>query len=120
MALPKFAPECPATGLPTRLGDKWTSLLVLVLEDGPLRFSEIEAALDRRVTPKVLTESLRALERDGFLTRTAEGEPPTRRVTYELTALGRTFLEPLAATRAWCDAHLDELLAARAAHDTAG
>jgi DNA-binding HxlR family transcriptional regulator len=117
MTVSRFAPECPATDIPVRLGDKWTSMIVLVLKDGPLRFSEIETVMDHRVTPKVLTESLRSMARDGLVTRTAHGRPPAHRVTYELTALGRTMLEPLAATRAWCEAHLDELLAARAAHD---
>jgi hypothetical protein len=57
-------------------------MIALVLEGGPRRFSEIEAAVDHQVTPKVLTESLRAMARDGFVTRTAEGRPPARRVTY--------------------------------------
>jgi DNA-binding HxlR family transcriptional regulator len=111
-----FDPACPSSTVPIRLGDKWTAMIVSCLEGGPRRFSEVRVAL-RRVTPKVLAESLRALERDGMVTRTAYAEVPPR-VVYELTPLGRTLLEPLAAARAWCAEHLDEVLAAREAHDT--
>lgn len=68
------------------------------------------------VTPKVLTQTLRAMERDGFLTRTAYDENPPR-VEYELTALGRSLLGPLDATCAWAREHLPELTDARAAYD---
>jgi DNA-binding HxlR family transcriptional regulator len=80
--------------------------------DGPRRFSELQVPM-RRVTPKVLTESLRALARDGIVTRTAYPEIPPR-VEYALTELGRSLLEPLAAQCAWTLAHRDELRAARA------
>lgn len=108
-----FAPGCPSAS-PVRLGDKWTAMIVTCLEDGPRRFNELRVPL-RGVTPKVLAASLRTLERDGLVSRTAHDEVPPR-VEYELTALGRSFLEPLAASRAWCEAHGPELLAARDAH----
>jgi DNA-binding HxlR family transcriptional regulator len=110
-----FDPACPSSLMPIRFGDKWSAMVISCLEDGPRRFSEIRVPL-RTVTPKVLTETLRALERDGMLTRTAYAEIPPR-VEYELTPLGRTLLEPLAAARVWCDAHLSELVSARAEHE---
>ncbi|WP_091449660.1 winged helix-turn-helix transcriptional regulator [Actinokineospora iranica] len=109
-----FDPACPSSAVPIRIGDKWTAMVVLCLADGPRRFSEIRVPL-RRVTPKVLTETLRAMERDGMLTRTAYPEIPPR-VVYELTDLGRSLLDLVDACRKWGDAHLSEVLAARAAH----
>jgi len=93
-----------------RIGDRWTALIVGVLEDGPRRFGEIRDAMG--IAPKVLSQTLRALERDGLVTRTAYAEIPPR-VEYELTPLGQTLREPLAAIRDWAEAHLHEVLAAR-------
>ena len=86
---------------------------VACLRDGPRRFSELQVPL-RGITPKVLTESLRAMQRDGLLNRTAYDQVPPR-VEYELTALGRTLLAPMAACCAWSEQHLSELLDARRA-----
>ncbi|WP_347404523.1 helix-turn-helix domain-containing protein [Streptomyces sp. MST-110588] len=106
-----FAPECPSRALPIRFGDKWGWMIIRCLEEGPRRFSELRVPL-RRVTPKVLTESLRALERDGIITRTAYEENPPR-VEYELTALGRSLFAPMAAACDWAREHLPELMDAR-------
>lgn len=111
-----FHPECPSRALPIRVGDKWTALIVRCLEDGPRRFSELRVPL-HRVTAKVLTESLRAMERDGFVTRTVYDEHPPR-VEYALTPLGRSLLEPLALAGRWCEEHGDELHQAREAFAT--
>ena len=102
-----------------RIGDRWTALIVGVLEDGPRRFGEIRDAMG--ITSKVLTQTLRALERDGLIKRTAYDESPPR-VEYELTSLGLTLREPLAAIRDWAEAHLPEILAAResASGDSSG
>jgi DNA-binding HxlR family transcriptional regulator len=88
-------------------------LVIRCLEDGPRRFSELRVPL-ARVTPKVLTQSLRTLERDGFVLRTAYDEP-VRRVTYELTDLGRSLLEPMRVVCDWTADHWDDLLDAREA-----
>ncbi len=112
-----FDPACPSGVTPFRIGDKWAGMVVLCLEDGPRRFSELQVPL-RGVTPKVLTETLRALERDGMITRTAYPEIPPR-VEYELTPLGRTLFEPIAACREWANEHLPTLLAARESFDRA-
>ena len=107
-----FDPMCPSSALPFQIGDKWTGMVVVCLEHGPRRFGEIQAPL-RAITPKVLTETLRAMERDGFVTRTAYPENPPR-VEYELTPLGRSLLILVEAARAWSRDHLAELLAVRA------
>ncbi|GAB2666289.1 helix-turn-helix domain-containing protein [Kribbella swartbergensis] len=107
-----FEEICPSTLLPFRIGgDKWSALVLVCLEDGPRRFSELRVPL-ARVTPKVLTQTLRNLERDGFVRRTAYDEP-VRRVTYELTDLGRSLLEPMRVMCEWASDHWDELLDAR-------
>jgi DNA-binding HxlR family transcriptional regulator len=112
-----FDELCPSSLNPIRFGDKWAALIIRCLEDGPRRFSELRVPLSR-VTPKVLTQSLRALERDGLLVRAVRPET-TRHVEYELTALGRSLLEPMAAACAWTAEHWDQLLDAREAHDAA-
>lgn len=106
-----FHPDCPSSVMPLRIGDKWSAMIIVCLEDGPRRFSEIRVPL-RRTTPKVLTQTLRALERDGMITRTVYAEVPPR-VEYELTELGRTLLDLIAVCRRWADEHLPAVLAAR-------
>ncbi|MBT2413955.1 helix-turn-helix transcriptional regulator [Streptomyces sp. ISL-12] len=101
--------------MPIKIGDKWSAMVVLCLEQGARRFSELRIPL-RAATPKVLTQTLRALERDGMITRTVHAEVPVR-VEYELTALGRTLLEPIAAGRRWAEDHMPTLFAARDAHE---
>ncbi|WP_344830224.1 helix-turn-helix domain-containing protein [Actinocorallia longicatena] len=103
-----FDELCPSTVSPVKVGDKWGALVVRCLEGGPRRFSELRVPL-ARVTPKVLTQSLRTLERDGLVERSVEG----RRVTYALTPLGRSLLGPLSVLCAWAEEHWDELVDAR-------
>ncbi|MEW2624157.1 helix-turn-helix domain-containing protein [Streptomyces sp. NPDC048106] len=108
-----FDPVCPSDLMPFRVGDKWAGMIIQCLAYGPRRFSELRVPL-RSVTPKVLTQSLRALERDGFLVRTVQAGP-ARHVEYALTPLGRSLLELLDAARAWAEEHLEEVLDAREA-----
>jgi DNA-binding HxlR family transcriptional regulator len=111
-----FEEICPSTLLPFRIGgDKWAALVIACLEDGPRRYSELRVPL-ARVSPKVLTQSLRTLERDGFVRRTEYAEP-VRRVTYELTDLGRSLLDLVSGLEAWATTHLAEVEAARARYD---
>lgn len=105
---------CQDVAVPVRIGDKWTAKILVCLKDGKRRFSELRVPLPG-VTPKVLTESLRAMERDGFIVRRAYPEIPPR-VEYELTDLGRTLLELMETTCAWTATHLAELLEAREAY----
>ncbi|MBB4772241.1 winged helix-turn-helix transcriptional regulator [Actinomadura livida] len=112
-----FDELCPSSLNPIRFGDKWAALVIRCLEDGPRRFSELRVPLSR-VTPKVLTQSLRSLERDGLVKRTVYAEAAPH-VEYELTPLGRSMLEPMAVACAWVEQHWDELLDAREAYDDA-
>ncbi len=112
-----FDPACPSRVVFARIGDKWASLVIQVLADGPLRFSQLKSMVSV-VTPKVLTQTLRALERDGLLKRTVFAQVPPR-VDYELTPLGATLLEPLAALRAWAESNVPAMLIARDEYDDA-
>ncbi|WP_405020547.1 helix-turn-helix transcriptional regulator [Kitasatospora sp. NBC_00070] len=108
-----FDPVCPSDLSPIRFGDKWGGMIIRCLEDGPRRFSELRVPL-RGITAKVLTSSLRVLERDGLLVRT-ERPGQLRWVEYELTPVGRSLLGPMDVACAWTRAHWDELLDAREA-----
>ncbi|GAA4861595.1 helix-turn-helix domain-containing protein [Kitasatospora terrestris] len=108
-----FDPVCPTDLMPFRVGDKWTGMVIRCLEGGPRRFSELRVPL-RGITAKVLTQSLRALERDGFVSR-REHRGPVRHVEYALTPLGRSLLGPLDTACAWAEQHWDELIDAREA-----
>jgi DNA-binding HxlR family transcriptional regulator len=109
--------DCLTRVVLDRVGDKWSVLVVLTLGDGSRRFTELR---DRMVgvTAKVLTQTLRGMERDGLLTRTVYAEVPPR-VEYELTALGRSLRGPVEAIKDWADKHVTELMSAREAHDAA-
>ncbi|MFB9966819.1 winged helix-turn-helix transcriptional regulator [Sinosporangium siamense] len=99
--------------MPIRVGDKWTGMIIRCLEHAPRRFSELRVPL-RGITAKVLTQSLRTMERDGLITRTVV-TGPARQVHYELTPLGRSLLVPLNAMCAWAEEHWDALIDAREA-----
>jgi DNA-binding HxlR family transcriptional regulator len=90
-------------------------LVLLCLDGGPRRFLELRVPL-ARVAPKVLAETLRAMERDGLVTRSAFEENPPR-VEYELTALGRSLLGPLEVVGRWSRENLPQVAAARRAQD---
>ncbi|WP_125613048.1 winged helix-turn-helix transcriptional regulator [Specibacter cremeus] len=110
-------PNCPSRVVLARVGDKWAALIIAVLEDGPRRFSELKGMVGV-VTPKVLTQTLRTLERDGLLRRTIHAQVPPR-VDYELTDLGATLLEPLATLRHWAEHNVAAMLRARDRYDDA-
>ncbi|WP_104090772.1 helix-turn-helix domain-containing protein [Arthrobacter sp. GMC3] len=110
-----FDADCPSRVLFARIGDKWATLVIEVLADGPLRFSELRKRV-KVVTPKVLTHTLRSLERDGLLNRTVYPQVPSR-VDYELTPLGQTLLPPLTALRQWAENNVSTMLRARDEYD---
>src|SRR5499427_1578105 len=98
-----------------RIGDKWTVLVVGELGGGPKRFSEIRRALGS-ISQRMLTLTLRGLERDGLVTRTVFPTIPPR-VDYELTALGRGLSRPVQALGEWAMAHRSEIENARTRFD---
>jgi len=102
----------------SRIGDKWTVLVVRELARGPRRFSEIRRALGS-ISQKMLTTTLRNLERDGFVSRCVYPTVPPR-VDYELTALGHDLGEPIAALAAWAVKNADRIESARRRYDGKG
>jgi DNA-binding HxlR family transcriptional regulator len=112
-----FDPDCPTRVVLDRIGDKWTVLVIGSLEDGSLRFSELRARIGG-VAPKVLTQTLRAMERDGLLTRTVHAQVPPR-VDYELTPLGASLTGPIATLTDWAETHLTQILGSRDSYDAA-
>ena len=112
-----FDPDCPTRLVLDRLGDKWTVLVIGALQDGPLRFTQLRTTVGG-VAPKVLTQTLRALERDGLITRTVYAQVPPK-VEYTLTGLGRSLQLPIATMTEWAEANLHSVLDARATYDRA-
>lgn len=110
-----YEPGCPARLVLDRIGDRWTVLIVGALKDGTKRFSEVRDAVGG-ITPKVLTQSLRGMERDGLLTRKVYAEIPPK-VEYTLTELGLSLTEPIEAIRTWAEQNMDELMRMRALHE---
>jgi len=108
---------CPSRDLLDRIGDKWTVLVLGELgKHGTCRFTQLRKRLSG-VSEKMLTQTLRALERDGLVHRTVYPEVPVR-VEYVLTPLGQTLREPLRTLTEWSVRHIDEVLAAREQYDT--
>jgi DNA-binding HxlR family transcriptional regulator len=110
-----FDPDCPTRLVLDRIGDKWTVLVVLLLSDGRLRFSEVRGRLGR-VAPKVLAQTLRRMERDGLVSREVFAEVPPR-VEYTLTDLGQSLIEPIAVLANWAEVNVGQITAAQTAYD---
>ena len=100
-----------------RVGDKWTVLVVGTLGDGPKRFNELRRALGS-ISQRMLTLTLRALERDGLVTRTVFPTIPPR-VDYELTRLGHSLLDPVSSLSLWARQNRAAIEAARRQFDAA-
>ena len=99
----------------SRIGDKWSVLIVMALSQGPQRFSELRDRIGG-ISQKMLTATLRGLERDGLVTRTIFPTIPPR-VDYELTDLGRDLTEPVIALGKWARQNQSRIEVARAAFD---
>ena len=111
--------DCRAvSGILARVGDKWTVLIVALLGDGPKRFNEIKRMVGG-ISQRMLTLTLRGLERDGLVTRTVFPTVPPR-VDYELTDLGRSLWDPVEALGAWARGNQAEIEASRRAFDARG
>ena len=116
MTVSVYARNCPSRQILDRIGDTWSVLIVGSLADGPLRYSELAARIEG-VSPKMLTQTLRGLERDGMIGRTVFPVVPPR-VEYELTGLGRSLLGLVSGLEAWAEEHIPDVAAARDAFDT--
>jgi DNA-binding HxlR family transcriptional regulator len=107
--------SCRAREVLQRVGDKWSIQVIDLLGQGTKRFTELHRSIDG-ITARMLTVTLRGLERDGIVTRTIHPVIPPR-VDYALTPMGRTLLDTIGQLVAWADSHLLEIEAARAAYD---
>jgi DNA-binding HxlR family transcriptional regulator len=111
-----FLAGCPSRQLLDRISDKWVALILSALGGGgPQRYSELSRRL-AGVSQKMLTQTLRSLERDGLVTRTVTPTVPVT-VTYELTDLGLSLQDTMCAIKQWAEAHMDEVLANREEYD---
>lgn len=106
---------CPSRTSLAKIANKWTAMIVIALSDGPQRFGALRDAVDG-ISGKVLTETLRDLERDGIVSRTMYNEMPPR-VEYELTPLGQSLRDPLTALGRWAEKHIEDVLRAREDYD---
>jgi DNA-binding HxlR family transcriptional regulator len=124
-----FIAVCPSRKLLDRISDKWVTLVLCALGGGPheqgsegsgeprsMRYSELSRQI-AGVSQKMLTQTLRSLERDGLLTRTVTPTVPVT-VTYQLTDLGLSLHEMVRDIKSWAETHMDDVLTNRAAHDT--
>ena len=123
VAYDAFLAACPSRQLLDRISDKWVTLVLSALgsdgcagESRSLRYSEL-ARLLAGISQKMLTQTLRSLERDGLVTRTATPTVPVT-VTYELTDLGLSLYQMLRGIKSWAETNMNDVLANRAAHDT--
>ena len=107
----------PVADILMRIGDKWSVLIVVVLGNGPKRFNELRRLI-KGISQRMLTLTLRNLERDGLVTRNVFATIPPR-VDYELTALGRSLLLPISALGEWASANRTKVEAARIKFDAA-
>lgn len=112
-----YDPNCPTRRVLDRIGDKWSVLIVLLLATRMHRFAELRRGIGG-ISQKMLTQTLRSLERDGLVTRTVHAEVPPR-VEYALTPLGRTLVAPIDAIAAWSCEHIDDVEAAQQRSDRA-
>ncbi len=109
--------RCPVRGVLDRLGDKWTTLIVIILSQRPHRFSEIGRAIPD-ISKRMLTQTLRDLERDGLISRRVfPTKPPS--VEYRLTELGESLLAPVTALIAWAEKSQHRIVTARTKFDAA-
>ncbi len=114
-----FAEDCAAMrDVLNRVGDKWSVLVIVNLGEGDKRFSELRRSIDG-ISQRMLTLTLRGLERDGLVGRTVTATTIPARVDYALTRLGRTLIEPVTALALWAWRHRPDVERARAGFDRA-
>ncbi|MCD7444500.1 helix-turn-helix transcriptional regulator [Streptomyces lincolnensis] len=113
-----FIKACPTHQLLGRISEKWACLTLAALSSGTLRYSDLARTL-AGVSPKMLTQTLRSLERDGLVSRTVTPSVPVR-VDYALTDLGHSLAEMMKAVKNWAETHIMEVHEARERYDTEG
>ncbi|GAA4049724.1 helix-turn-helix domain-containing protein [Nonomuraea soli] len=106
-----FSAKCPTRQVLDHIAGKWTILVVDALLEGTMRYTDLSRRIEG-VSQKMLTQTLRSLEGDGFITRTVHPTIPPR-VDYDLTPLGRSLAEPITALRRWTEDHINEIEQAR-------
>ncbi|MET7327362.1 helix-turn-helix domain-containing protein [Nonomuraea sp. NPDC005650] len=109
--------QCPSRKLLDTLSDKWVTLLLTALSEGPRRYGDLSRRV-AGVSQKMLTQTLRGLERDGLVSRTLTPSVPVR-VDYALTPLGESLMPLVAAIKSWAEAHIGDVEAARDRYDSA-
>lgn len=109
--------RCPARQVLDRLADKWALLILDRLQHGPVRFNQLRRDI-QGISQKVLSQTLKRLERDGLLTRRAFATVPVT-VEYALTALGQSLVQAVSTLAHWAEQHMDAVLLAQASYDAA-
>jgi DNA-binding HxlR family transcriptional regulator len=112
-----FNSRCPTRQVLDRIADKWTVLVIRRLSHGTLRFAQLRRSIDG-ISQKVLTNTLRGLERDGIVTRRIYASVPPR-VEYTLTDLGRSLCDMVEGICGWAEANIEHVQEARAVYDQA-
>ncbi|WP_327588049.1 helix-turn-helix transcriptional regulator [Nonomuraea sp. NBC_00507] len=115
IAYDAYLATCPARQLLDRISDKWVSLLLTALAGGPQRYSSLSRTI-AGVSQKMLTQTLRTLERDGLISRSVTPSVPVR-VDYALTPLGISLLPVMQAIKDWAETHIEQVAAARDTYD---
>ncbi|KAA0589834.1 winged helix-turn-helix transcriptional regulator [Azospirillum oryzae] len=110
-----YASACPTRQALDRIADKWTVLILGLLEGGPMRFNQLRREIEG-ISQKMLSQTLKSLERDGLVSRKAFATVPVT-VEYSITPLGATLAETLVPLRVWAETHIAQMLNARAAYD---
>ncbi|WP_370568496.1 winged helix-turn-helix transcriptional regulator [Methylocystis sp. Sn-Cys] len=113
-----YEDRCPTRLLLDRLADKWALLILDRLQEGPVRFNRLRRDI-KGISQKVLSQTLKKLERDGLVSRAVFATVPVT-VEYSLTPLGRTLNETVSAFAHWAERNMDAVLAAQRAYDEAG
>jgi DNA-binding HxlR family transcriptional regulator len=109
--------DCPVRSVLDKVGDKWSMLIVMTLSGGPLRFNQLKRRVPD-ISQKMLTQTLRDLQRDGMVARTVFPTVPPA-VEYQLTGLGHSVIAPFGALLNWAEQNHERIYSARAAYDEA-
>jgi DNA-binding HxlR family transcriptional regulator len=110
-----YDPDCPTRHILDRIGDKWAVLILLTLADGPVRFNDLRRRIGA-ISQKMLSQTLKSLERDGLVTRAAYPTVPVT-VEYTLTPLAGGLIGLLKDITRWAEGHVGQIMASRRAHD---